>query len=987
MTVQLDLQSRVTVDAAQAKPELAGIGKSARDVGDGFRAAAADAKASGNSIAQAVNSALRDVQEANRRQLNDVRATAAGKRGSERQAAMERIEEIRRVAQQEIEEARRAANAVISEARRKEAAERQAADAIRKVQVSGRIGQAQLGMQLNDIATQAASGTSPLIIFAQQANQVGYAMSMMGGAAGRVGAVLTGPWGAAITVAVMGLGLLMRTLGEAGDEMGSLADRFGDDGAEIELAMDGIAGAASELGGVLDDVLDELGEWAVGVGGAMAKALNAVADFTARSNGLLPRAFDKLLLAGTPAGDAIELLKPSQLDAAREAQRQAAAGRRSDRRIAESRGNQLFIDGEVMRFDPFDKNSVRDFTRAAKQAGAEAAREAEQLADKAASEAKRAATSAAREAKRMADEQARLIESLVKIAEAASIQIGKLARGDGSYIGFLGGLDAADKGRETATQRSRETTGIAAAVEQAERGIDYRRAAEEAGRAQADAFRREAVRTAGQIGTLIGGEAARTLEELAAAILSGDGQDLRGSMGTIARPLLAAARTDEFKEAFRPVVKQLRDVFGDTPFADQIGGVFQSVAFGSAVAEIVGKGAKEEKIGAAIGTQAGKAAEAMGWLPPGVGQAIGAAVGTAIGGLFVGEKNGSVTLTGSGGQMVQGAATGTGGTQVKNADILGNNFTNALSSIIDTLGGRVGDYSVSLGQNGKYYRVDTTGQGRTRKKQPGVLAFGEDANAAVQAALADAIRDGAVAGVSPRVQTVLRQYAENLDKAVSEALKVQGLENYLADRENPFASAARDFERQAAERVRIARAYGFDVVEIERINAEERTKLIKDQAEEQLASVKALLDDLKFGSRAEGSVSDQLAALSTERSRLQGLVNGGDVSQIDALASIIQQQIDLSRSAYGSTGQYAADRNDAITTIEQLMAQTEQRVAAASSAAQNLTNDKLTEANTTLDEQTVILERINSGIQQMIAAGGGNSLDLGLLAQYARRAV
>ena len=986
MTVQLDVQGRVTVDAGQAGPALSGLGGQARDVGAGFRQAATEAKASGASISQAVNSALRDVQEANRRTVSDARATLTGKRGVERQAAAERIEEVRRVAQQEIEEARRAANAVINEARRKEAAERAAADALRRTQTSSRIGQAQIGMQLNDIATQAAAGTSPLIIFAQQANQVGYAMSMMGGAAGRVGAVLTGPWGAAITVAVMSLGVLLRTIGDAGDEMGSLADRFGEDGAEIELAMEGIAAAGTELGGVLDDVLDQLGEWAIGVGGAMATALNYIADFTARSNGVLPRAFDKLLLAGTPAGDNIQLLKPSQLETAREAQRQANAGRRSDQALAASPGNKLFVDGEVVKFDPFDKDSVRDFTRQVKQAGAEASREAKAAADAAAREAKRAADAAVREAERMAREEAQLIESLVKVAEVAARQIDKLARGDGS---FLGALNAADKAREAATQKSREETGLAEAVSQAENNLDYRKAAIDAGKTQAEAFSKEAVRWAGSIGEMIGKGAASTMQELAAAVFSGKTGQLQGTgpLATVGRTLIEASKTDEFKEAFRPVVKQLKDVFGDTPFADQIGGVFQSVAFGSAVAEIVGKGAKEEKIGAAIGTQAGKAAEAMGWLPPGVGQAIGAAVGTAIGGLFVGEKNGSVTLTGSGGKMVQGAATGTGGTQVKNADILGNNFTNALSSIIETLGGSVGSYAVSLGQNGKYYRVDTTGQGRTRKKQPGVLAFGEDANAAVQAALADAIRDGAVAGVSPRVQTVLKQYAENLDKAVSEALKVQGLENYLADRENPFASAARDFERQAAERVRIARAYGFDVVEIERINAEERTKLIKDQAEEQLASVKALLDDLKFGSRAEGSVSDQLAALSTERSRLQGLVNGGDVSQIDALASIIQQQIDLSRSAYGSTGQYAADRNDAITTLEQLMAQTEQRVAAASSAAQNLTNDKLTEANTTLDEQTVILERINSGIQQMIAAGGGNTLDLGLLAQYARRAV
>ncbi|PZU47655.1 MAG: hypothetical protein DI568_08910 [Sphingomonas sp.] len=843
-------------------------------------------------------------------------------------------------------------------------------------------------------------------------------MSMMGGAAGKVGGILTGPWGAAITMGAVGLGVLITAL-QGGEEAMKAQEAAAESHKKAIEALDAATGRMSRTQ-----------EEAIRVGVAAAQAdLNAAIAARQRAQAEMEKAKafmrsqDAMSVGsggdpgarGAYAGGLVAgVARLSDLEADIAASKAAEATARAQLANANYATTLARVKGQL---DPvvkatqdyereqtrlrasFEKGQISESQLTAGLLKAErdlsAAREAAQASDKAAGaaarEAKKAAADAAREAKRAAEEQARLIEKILDSALKARLELDKLARGDGSYVGFLGALNAADKAREAATQKSREETGLAGAVSRAEDEWRAQQdAAKEAARKAAEELRQKLVGYAGTIGSLIGEGAAYTMQELTDAIFTGKTDQLfgNGPLTTVGRTLIEASKTDEFKEAFRPVVKQLKDVFGDTPFADQIGGVFQSVAFGSAVAEIVGKGAKEERIGAAVGTQAGKAAEAMGWLPPGVGQAIGAALGAAVGGLFVGSKTGSVTLTGSNGQMVQGDATGSGGTQVKNADILGNNFTNALSSIIETLGGSVGNYSVSLGQNGKYYRVDTTGQGRTSKRQSGVLAFGEDANAAVQATLADAIRDGAVAGVSPRVQAVLNQYADNLDKAVSEALKVQGLENFLADRENPFASAFRDFERQAAERLRIARAYGFNVVEIERINAEERTKLIKEQAEEQLASVRALLDDLRFGSRAEGSVSDQLAALSAERSRLQGLVDGGDVSQIDALADIIQQQIDLSRSAYGSTGQYAADRSDAITTLEQLMRQTEERVQAASSAAQNLTNDKLSELNATADEQMTEAQRQTALLAQIAAQlSSGGGYDGSLLGLYARALV
>lgn len=85
-------------------------------------------------------------------------------------------------------------------------------DAQAKALRNQRQGTQQLGMQINDFATSVSTGASVSQAFNQQLGQVGYAMSMMGGTAGKVGAFLAGPWGALITVGVMALSPLIDKL-------------------------------------------------------------------------------------------------------------------------------------------------------------------------------------------------------------------------------------------------------------------------------------------------------------------------------------------------------------------------------------------------------------------------------------------------------------------------------------------------------------------------------------------------------------------------------------------------------------------------------------------------------------------------------------------------------------------------------------------------------------------------------------------------------
>jgi chromosome segregation ATPase len=90
-----------------------------------------------------------------------------------------------------------------------------ALDAQSKALRQNRQGTQQLGLQINDFATSVSTGASPLQAFNQQIGQVGYAMSQMGGVAGRIGAFLAGPWGAAVVIGTMAVSALWGMMNQA----------------------------------------------------------------------------------------------------------------------------------------------------------------------------------------------------------------------------------------------------------------------------------------------------------------------------------------------------------------------------------------------------------------------------------------------------------------------------------------------------------------------------------------------------------------------------------------------------------------------------------------------------------------------------------------------------------------------------------------------------------------------------------------------------
>ena len=88
---------------------------------------------------------------------------------------------------------------------------------------------AQLGMQVNQLGSQLAGGTSFAVAFAQQIGDVGWALQNAKGILGTVGRFLAGPWGAAIAIGATALSpLIERLFGvkDAAEEAKTSFDKF-----------------------------------------------------------------------------------------------------------------------------------------------------------------------------------------------------------------------------------------------------------------------------------------------------------------------------------------------------------------------------------------------------------------------------------------------------------------------------------------------------------------------------------------------------------------------------------------------------------------------------------------------------------------------------------------------------------------------------------------------------------------------------------------
>ncbi|MBA2718525.1 MAG: peptidoglycan DD-metalloendopeptidase family protein [Chloroflexi bacterium] len=383
-------------------------------------------------------------------------------------------------------------------------------------------------------------------------------------------------------------------------------------------------------------------------------------------------------------------------------------------------------------------------------------------------------------------------------------------------------------------------------------------------------------------------------------------------------------------------------------------------------------GFKTSQTGAQIGGAIGS------FLPIPGGDIIGSIVGSIVGGLFKKTKKGSATIT-----NVFDDPTAKGSFK-KETSALASGIQDTLLNLADALGGGLGSFAVSVGKRKDKFVVDPSGRGKT--KGGGTKKFDDEADA-IKFAILDAIKDGAVTGLSAAVQQALKS-SDDLERSLKEALKVRDLEDLIGGLGNTLSRYFKDFDRQAAERVRIAKKYGLDLVAVERINAEERAKLVESVIQSRIGSLTKFRDDMKFGDLFEGDASTRRGALLGEITKVQAQAEAGSDGAADQLANLYRQLIETSKEAFGTAGpELTSDRALAASGVDRVIEMENARIAQAqawneaSLAAANENNTLTNETNDLLARNNALLDRMlgafgvsSSGVA---SAGGGDLTMIG----------
>ncbi|MEH3098877.1 D-alanyl-D-alanine carboxypeptidase family protein [Sphingomonas adhaesiva] len=117
-----------------------------------------------------------------------------------------------------------------------------------------RAGYQQLSYQLGDVATQYASGASASLIFAQQSGQVMQAVQLITGEAKGLLGVLTGPWGIALSSALVVLTPWVGKMLEGADAIGTEIEKLTENASKAADAAKAKEAFARTEAGAIDDV-------------------------------------------------------------------------------------------------------------------------------------------------------------------------------------------------------------------------------------------------------------------------------------------------------------------------------------------------------------------------------------------------------------------------------------------------------------------------------------------------------------------------------------------------------------------------------------------------------------------------------------------------------------------------------------------------------------------------------------------------------------
>ena len=439
-------------------------------------------------------------------------------------------------------------------------------------------------------------------------------------------------------------------------------------------------------------------------------------------------------------------------------------------------------------------------------------------------------------------------------------------------------------------------------------------------------------------------------------------------------------------------------------------GILQEV-LGPRLAKDVSAGLSKAMEGAAIGQMVGGIAQTIGirqsntgnqiggalgnfipGLPPGVGAAIGSIIGGTIGGLIKGTPRASSTIGfGADGQLIVASSSGTKNLRGQ-TNTAADSVISTVNRIAELFGGSVlsGIGGVSIGMRDGNYRVDPTGRGVTKTKK-GAIDFGEDAEAAVRAAVLDLIKDGVIAGLRQGTQRLL-QVAKDIDSGIEKALKFESVFTRLKEHLDPVGAALETLQKEFDSLRRIFQEAGAtteEFAQLEQLYQLEREQAIKQAGERMTSALRSLLDDLTVNNDAL-SLRERLTMARAKYDPLAADLAAGKKVDYESFADAARLVNEITREIYGSTTPYFQVLEEITKLTQKALSDQENLISIASgqtgTGGGGAANDNATPVVGAIDllggflvgELGGRLDTLNANMGALLlhAAGGGRSRDL-----------
>lgn len=351
------------------------------------------------------------------------------------------------------------------------------------------------------------------------------------------------------------------------------------------------------------------------------------------------------------------------------------------------------------------------------------------------------------------------------------------------------------------------------------------------------------------------------------------------------------------KDTFAKPLSSMTDSFGD--FKKSFGSMFgKGGDFMSGLGNILGNAAGGAQLGGAVGSMLGlngtgsSLGGALGGALGGpLGSLAGSLIGGALGGLLKKAKWGTASI-------VNGQMTTRGNKQAyqDNASAAGTTIMSTLDNIASQLGADVGGYNVSLGQYKGKWRV--SGSGKTGKLKGGdVQDFGKDgAEAALRAAISDAISDGAIMGVRASTNALLKA-GSDIEAQLQKAVTFENVFKDLKSRLDPVGAAIDALGLEFKNLTKIfneAGATSEEYAQLEQL----RTLKLQDIIKEQTSGLRDILDKLNGEASGKSAMAMFTEDMDKFKSYQSDALAGKQVDQT-AYSALVDKLLGNGQSIYG----------------------------------------------------------------------------------------